>query len=167
MTTPDAPRGPIATVRIYHDEIYSLVENEADTPTDGSVEVDGKTYPSLGEYRVTGPKGEEEVRNKIQQTIPGGYTEVDITPDLTETSPGVFGTATEITHVAEFLLDRHAPGEHVTGLYCVEGDDKVAKRLAAVMGVDYLTTEPTAPAPNDVPVEDPSASTTTTTTPEG
>lgn len=144
MTT---PRPAIAVVRVYHDEIFSLVQDEATTSTEGQVEVSGETYESLGEYRVTGQKGEEEVRNKIQQTVLGGYTEVGITPDLTETSPGVFGTATEITHVAEFLLDRHAPGEHVTGLYCVEGDKKVAKRLAAVMGVDYLTSEPVEESP--------------------
>lgn len=144
MTT---PRPAIAVVRIYHDEIFSLVQDEAPTPVEGQVEVGGETYQSLGEYRVTGQKGEEEVRNKIQQTVPGGYTEVEISPD--------FGsTPTEFTHTAEFLLDRHAPESHVTGLFCLSGDDKVAKRLAAVMGIDYLTTAPAEPTTEPVVVND-------------
>lgn len=135
MTT---PRLPIAVVRIYHDEIFSLVTDEAETPVEGQVMVGDQTYETLGEYRVTGKDGSEETRNKIQQSVPGGYTQVEISPD-------VIGTPTEFTHMAEFLLDRHAPGEHVTGLFLVTGDDKTAKRLAAVMGVEYLTAEPTAP----------------------
>lgn len=133
-------RSAVAVVRVYHDEIYSLVNDEAKKPVDGQVTVEGETYEALGEYKVIGKDGSEETRSKIQQTVLGGYTEVEISPD-------VAGTPTEFTHMAEFLLDRHAPGEHVTGLYCVEGDQKVAKRLAAVMGVDYLTKEPKAPAP--------------------
>ena len=129
MTT--EARSPLAVVRVYHDEIFSLVSD---------LTIDGKTYESLGQYQVTGRDGTEEVRNKIQQTLPGAYTEVQISPDVT-------GTPTEFTHMAEFLLDRHAPGEHVTGLFCVDGDKKVAQRLAAVMGVDFLTKEPKAPAP--------------------
>lgn len=134
------PRTALATVRIYHDEIFSLVQDEAASPVDGQVTVGDQTYDTLGQYRVTGRDGTEETRHKVQMTVPGGYTEVEISPD-------VVGTPTEFTHMAEFLLDRHAPGEHVTGLFCLEGDKKVAKRLAAVMGVDYLTTEPQAPAP--------------------
>jgi hypothetical protein len=135
-------------VRIYHDEIFSLVSDEAATPVQGQVTVGGETFQSLGEYRVNSIKGDaEEIRHKVQMTVPGGYTEVEVSPD-------VVGTPTEFTHMAEFLLDRHAPGEHVTGLFCRSGDEKVAQRLAAVMGVEYLTTEPTAQAPAPEPAVD-------------
>jgi hypothetical protein len=138
------PAEPVALVRVYHDEIYSLVTDEDpnnEQSTDEQAVVAGEVYDSLGEYRVQSAlTGEDEVRKKIRQTVPGGYTEVGISPDFT-------GTPTEFTHLAEMLLDRHAPGEHVTGLYCLAGDKKIAKRLAALMDVEYLTTEPEAPAP--------------------
>lgn len=129
MTT---PRGPLATVRIYHDEIFSLVVDEAATPVEGQVTVGDETFFALGEYAVIGKGGEPEVRTKIQQFVSGGFTEVAVSPD-------VVGSPTEFTHMAEFLLDRHAPGEHVTGLQLVDGDEAVAKRLAAVMGVEYMS----------------------------
>ena len=141
MTT---PVGPVAVLRVYHDEIYNLVtdedpENERSTAEQAVV--GDEIYEVLGEYRnLNFATGEEDVRKKIQQTVPGGFTDIEVSPDFTS-------TPTEFTHLAEFLLDRHAPAEHVVGLYVVSGDKKIAKRLAALMDVELLTKEPVASAP--------------------
>lgn len=108
------------TLVLHHDQKFDLVD-EAD--------LDGRE--SLGEYRVLTPKG-EETRQKVlvDDPDPESVTTMAI-PDGYDDSP------TALTHLAQALLDRHAPGEAITGVSSPD-NHRFARRLAALMGVDYL-----------------------------
>lgn len=119
------------TLVIHHSQKFNIVKDEAETPTEGQVTLDGQTYDSLGEYKVLGPQG-EETRQKILMDDPDPESVTTV-----EIPEGFEDTPTALTHLSEMLLDRHAPGEAVTG---VSSPNNVAfaKRVAALMGVDYI-----------------------------
>lgn len=134
----------MTTLYLYHSTTFDLVADEDPKnkqTAKGEVLFQGEVYESLGTRQVNsalaGPEG--ETRHKIALDTPGGGTFVQVSPDFT-------GTPTEFTHLAEMLLDRHAPGEAITGIYSPD-DEAFAKRLAALMGVEFLATEPDQPAP--------------------
>lgn len=120
------------TLVLHHDKKFDIVADEAETPTEGQVTAYGEVHESLGDYRVNGPKG-EEIRQKIllDDPDPLSVTTIDI-PDGYEDTP------LALTHLAQALLDRHAPGEFVTGLSS-PNNTAFARRVAALMGVEYLT----------------------------
>lgn len=109
------------TVVLHHSQKYDLVR-----------EADLNGAESLAEYRVLTQDG-EETRHKILLDDPDPESVTTVTiPEGYEDTP------TALTHLTEMLLDRHAPGEAVTGVSSPD-DTKFARRIAALMGVDYLT----------------------------
>ncbi len=135
MTT---ARPPLAKIYLYHDEIFNLVKDEDpdnEQSTSEQVVFQGEVYDSLGEYQHNALTGEVETRKKIQQSLPGTWTDIDVSPDFDPSNNK------EFAHLADTLLDRHAPGEHIVGLHSPD-NEALGRRLAAVMGVEYLTTMP-------------------------
>jgi hypothetical protein len=127
----------MTTLYLHHDQKFNIVTDEDpdNQQTEaGQVLVGESVYQSLGEYRVQGPKG-DETRQKIlmDDPDPASVTTVEIPQDYE-------ATPTALTHLAETLLDRHAPSAAITGISSPD-DPKLAKRLGALMGVDYENTE--------------------------
>lgn len=120
------------TVVLHHSKKYDIVTDEADKSVNGKVTAYGEEHDSLGEYTVLGPKG-EETRQKIllDDPDPASVTTVAIPQDYED-------TPTALTHLTETLLDRHAPGEYLIGVSSPD-NAQFAKRIAALLGVDYLT----------------------------
>lgn len=120
------------TLVLHHDKKFDIVADEADKPTEGKVTAYGEQHDALGSYTVLGAKG-EETRQKIlvDDPDPASTTVVSI-PDGYEDTP------TALTHLTETLLERHAPGEHITGVSSPD-NAQFGKRIAALLGVDYLT----------------------------
>lgn len=124
------------TLVLHHTKKFDIVSDEADTPTEGQVTAYGTTHESLGEYKVLGPQG-EETRQKIllDDPDPNSVTTVDI-PEGYDDSP------VALTHLAQALLDRHAPGDAITGVSS-PNNAPFARRVAALMGVEYLSKKET------------------------
>lgn len=120
------------TLVIHHDKKFNIVKDEAETPTEGQVTLGEDTYESLGDYTVLTNEG-EETRQKILMDDPDPTSVTTV-----EIPEGYEDTPTALTHLTEMLLDRHAPGESVTGVSS-PNDAKFARRVAALMGVDYIT----------------------------
>lgn len=123
----------MTTLLLHHDKKFNIVTDEDpdnEQTEAGQVLLDGEVYESLGDYTVLGPKG-EETRQKILMDDPDPESVTTITlPDDYEATP------TAVTHLAEMLLDRHAPGEAITGISSPD-NPTFAKRLGALMGVEY------------------------------
>lgn len=118
---------------LHHDQKFNIVTDEDpdNQQTEaGQVLVGESVYESLGEYRVQGPKG-DEIRQKIlmDDPDPESVTTIVIPLDY-EVTPAA------LTHLAEALLDRHAPSAAITAISSTD-DPKLAKRLGALMGADY------------------------------
>lgn len=109
------------TLVLHHSQKYDMVR-EADL---GGAE-------SLAEVKVLTQDG-EETRHKIllDDPDPASVTTVEI-PDGYEDTP------VALTHLTQALLDRHTPAEAVTGVSSPD-NPKFGRRIAALLGVDYLT----------------------------
>lgn len=124
----------MTTLHLHHDKKFNIVTDEdpENQQTEAGQVLLGETvYESLGEYRVQGPKG-DEIRQKILMDDPNpeDFTTIVI-PEGYEATP------TALTHLAEALLDRHAPSDALTGISSPD-DPQFAKRLGALMGVEYV-----------------------------
>lgn len=109
------------TLVLHHDKKFDMVR-----PADlGKQE-------SLGDYVVLTADG-EETRHKVllDDPDPASVTTVEIPQDWDD-------TPIAITHLTQALLDRHAPGEAVTGVSSPD-NAKFARRVAALLGVDYVS----------------------------
>jgi hypothetical protein len=120
------------TLVLHHSQKYDIVKDEADSPVEGKVTAYGQEHDVLGEYRVLTSEG-EETRSKILLDDPDPESVTTI-----EIPEGYEDTPTALTQLAEMLLDRHAPGEAVTGLHSPD-NAAFGRRVAALMGVEYLT----------------------------
>lgn len=119
------------TLRVVHDRQFDLVEDETapDETPEGKLTHNGKVVRSLGTLPVVDARSGEEVeRHKVLQTRKANETVLEV-PDDFDPTPAA------LMHLVQTFTDRQAPADHVVG---VKGDPELGKRVAALLGTEYL-----------------------------
>lgn len=123
----------MATVYVFHSHTINLVKDEDpenERSKEGEVIYQGQKYTSMGLVPVNSNDDADPMRHKVAMVTPDGYSTIEVSPDFKSTQK-------EFSHLAEAVLDRHAPEESIVGLHSPD-DEALGRRLAAVMGVAYL-----------------------------